>query len=153
MNDPLTSQEICDLLDGYRPDRYDPEDKSWMDPVIEKVAAEIDAYEARRQAASQRVANSEGIATRRTNQMLREVVKTGEWPLGWMDAQSWPLAIDGHLRVTLRSATDDDLTLFASVERRNAAADFTTRNETCTAAETLAARIKSSGVRMLGQLS
>lgn len=153
MTEPLTSQEICELLDGYRPDRYDPEDKTWMEPVIDKVAAEIDAYEARRQAASQRVSNSEGLATRRTNQMIREAFTTGEWPLGWMDALSWPLAVNGHLRVRLGAASADDLAEFAVVERRNAAHDFAVRNETCEAAEAFAERIKSEGVTLLRELS
>lgn len=152
MTTPTAREMIPELLDRHRPDRYDPNDHSWQDPVIYLVAAEITSTEARQIAAARLVSTAEATATRRTNQMLREVLASGEWPLAWMDALSWPLAVDDHERVALRAATVDDFERFANRERRAAANDFASRNASCEGALHIADLMRENGSRVAADL-
>lgn len=138
MIEPTAREMIPALLDRYRPDRYDPADKAWQDPVIEQVAFDISAAEARQMAATKLVSVAEATATRRTNALLREIAKTGEWPFEWFESMAWPLAVDDSERVAVRAAHPEDFRRFAGRERRAAARDFTSRNDACEGAEFVA---------------
>jgi plasmid replication initiation protein len=143
--EPTAREMIPALLDRYRPDRYDPADKSWQTPVCEMVAADLDIAEALSIAASRLVSTADATATKRTNALLREIAKSGQVPLEWLDAMSWPLAVDDNERVSVRAATADDFRRFANRERRAASLDFTSRNSSCEGALHVAEQMEASG--------
>lgn len=138
ITDPTVRDQIPTLLDHHRPDRYDPTDKSWQEPVVDMVASEIDELEARQLAAERIVSLAEAAATRRTNKLLREISQEGAYPLDWLTAHAWPLAVGESERVALRAATAADYRRFAQRERRAAANDFAARNDACEGAEKMA---------------
>ena len=145
--------DINVLLDHYRPDRYDPNDHSWMDPVIDIVADHMSEYEARQIASSHKVSNKEAVATRQTNRLLRAIASSGELPMEWLGSMAWPLAVDDDLRVSLRAATADDFRLFAQRERRAASLDFTARNASCEGALVIAEAMDTSGATVAADLA
>ncbi len=151
MTEPTAREQLQTLLDLHRPDRYDPTDRSWQAPIVDLVAEELTAAEARAIAADRIVSRAEAEATKRTNRLLREIASSGEWPLGWLDALSWPLAVHDGERVALRAATPDDLANFANRERRSAANDFAQRNLTCEGALLLAERMTAQGADLVGR--
>lgn len=152
MTEPTAREMIPALLDRCRPDRYDPSDKGWQTPVIEQVAFEIPAAEARSIVATSMVAKAEGTATKRTNRLLREIAQTGGWPLDWFEAMAWPLALDDHERVTLRAARPVDLDRFALRERKAAQVDFTSRNAACEGAAFIAAHLGANSLRVASDI-
>lgn len=139
------NDRIDQALDAGRPDRYQPGDEGWLDPIIDAIAADIPDAEARRRVARDIVVRREAEATKRTNRVLREVVATGQLPLDWMDIQRWPLGV-GEFRVALGACMADDFRDFANIERRRAANEFATRNESCEGAIFLADLIDDKGV-------
>jgi hypothetical protein len=149
---PPDNDFIRGLLDKVRPDRYDSKDHSWHETVENVVAADLTDEDARRIAARRLVRQVEGDSTKATNRLLREIHRTGQLPLGWLDAQAWPLAVSDHERVSLRAATLADLTEFAARERRAAANDFAARNESCEGALTLADFMTARGAAIAGDL-
>lgn len=153
MTDPTAREMIPALLDQHRPDRYDPEDHSWQQPVIERVAFDITAAEARQMAAAKLVSNAEATATKRTNRLLRDITSAGTFPLGWFDALAWPLAVDDHERVALRAAIANDFVRFANRERRAAANDFSARNDTCEGAQFVADYMAEHGIEFASDIS
>lgn len=153
MTQTTARDRISELLDQYRPDRYDPADKSWQEPVRQMVAAEMDINEALAIAAARLVSTADATATKQTNKMLREIAETGEWPLDWMCCLAWPLAIDENERVAIRAATSDDFRRFANRERRAASLDFVSRNQSCEGALEVAGRMEAQQVRFGRQLS
>lgn len=144
MSDAWRTQ-IDKLLAEMRPDRYvkDGGDE-WLDEVSDAVASLIPDAEAREIAASQAVRRREGALTKSTNRLLREIYEAGQPPLDWLETLHLPLAT-GKERVALRAVTENDFLVFARDERRAAANDFASRNETCQAAEWLAVQMKSQG--------
>lgn len=146
MPDQTDAQWIRDLLDHARPDTYTSGEKGWMDEVIDQVSDKIDPALATKLAAKQMVRRIEGDATKATNKFLRSLAESGELPLDWMDAESWPLAVNGDTRVALRAVTQADLAEFATVERRAASLDFTSRNAACEGALRLADWLGTDGV-------
>lgn len=140
------------LLAEKRPDRYEREGGTdWLDDVAAEISADIPDWQARTLAASQMVRQREGVLTKRTNELVRQIAKTGQWPLDWFELHHFPLAVDKE-RVAIRAVTARDLEVFAVDERRRAASDFATRNETCEAAEWLAKEMESTGASTLGEL-
>lgn len=138
-------EQINDMLDLCRPDRYEQGEYGWLDPVIADIAALIPPADAQLRAARDIVVRKEGDATKRTNRLLREVVSTGQVPLDWMDLLSSPLAV-GDERVALRACTPDDFRRFAAKERRAAANEFASRNDSCEGALFLADLIEDKGL-------
>ena len=145
-DEPTARDMIPSLLNRVRPDRYDPTDKEWMHSVIAQVAEEITADEARRIAATREVVVAEASATRRTNRLLRDIAQNGSWPLDWLDALAWPLAVSDSERVALRATTAQDLTLFATRERTAADTDHHSRLLTVDGAEIVAGLLERQGV-------
>lgn len=150
--EPSAREQIQSLLDAHRPDRYDPADHDWRRPVVGLIAAEITVEEAKLVAAERLVSNAEATATKRTNRMLREIADSGNWPLDWLGAMDWPLAVDDNLRVALRAATVDDLKHFAERERRAAANDFAARNAACEGALAVAEAMGQQGVLVASEV-
>ncbi len=124
--DNVTDKQLGELIDQWladaRPERYDDEDKDWMDPVIEKAKRALLQYrttdEAIADAAKRRVREREGQAVKRTHSELRKIAEHGSLPLGWGDGDDWkilyydmlhlPLKI-GSGRVRLGAASPTDL--------------------------------------------
>lgn len=113
---------IDEWLSNERPERYESADKDWMHPVIEKAAIALRRRQADDEvisdAARRRVYTREGMATKRTNRILRDISDSGQLPLGWGEGQEWkqffvellqlPLSID-RTRVCFGAATARDL--------------------------------------------
>lgn len=128
---------IKTLLAQQRPDRYEPGiNDEWLDRVADQVAAKIDPAQAVRREASLVVHNLEGQATQSTNRLLRDIYNGKTLRLDWSESFHTPLAV-GKSRVALRACTPEDFETFANTERRDAATEFATRNQTCEAAEWL----------------
>lgn len=142
---------IDSALDAARPDRYHPGDADWFAAIIDIVAAEIPDDDARRKVARDIVVRREAEATKRTNKVLREIVATSQLPLDWMDLQRWPLGV-GEERVALGACMADDFREFANIERRRAANEFATRNESCEGAVFMADLIEDKGVTFAADL-
>lgn len=143
---------IDERLDALRPDRYQPgEGADWLAPIIEEVASTYTADEARIRIAADVVMQRETVAMKRTNRVLRDMLKSGQFPIDWMDIHRWPLGC-GEWRVALGSCRTVDLREFATVERRRAAKDFATRNESCEGAEWLADLVADKGLLVVDDL-
>lgn len=139
-----TAALIDSLLDQHRPDRYDVGDTSWREPVYSQIATRVTIGEARQIAASYLVDQREGQATKQANALLRSVGQTKQWPLDWMDVGRRPIAV-GSARVRLDAARSEDFRQFEVEERRRAAADFMSRNQTCDGAQWLADEMDAHG--------
>jgi hypothetical protein len=124
--DNVTDKQLGQLIDEWladaRPERYDEDDKDWMDPVIKKARKALLQYRTTDQAitdaAKRRVREREGQAVKRTHNELRKIAEHGALPLGWGDGDDWkklfaellhlPLKIGGQ-RVRLGVASPTDL--------------------------------------------
>lgn len=138
-------------LDEARPNRYRPEQDEWLTAIIDDVAVTISIEEAQKRVARDLVVRREAEATKRTNRVLRDIFKTGNLPLDWLDMQRCPLSINGE-RVALGACTPDDFREFANIERRRAAKEHATRNESCDGARFLADMIEKNGARRASDL-
>jgi hypothetical protein len=167
------NRAIDDLLAERRPDRYTVRDAvraddaldadevattAWLDEVATEVQDLIPTEQTRRLFARQIVGQREGIATHRANDRLREIARSGQMPLGWMDQKDWPIAVVSRVtvrgetkvieeRVALRAATSADYRRFATEERRRGARDFSARNDACTGAEMIADELDRQGAQ------
>lgn len=149
---PDLTGEIDRLLTERRPDRYEVEGgDEWLDTIADEVGPSISVAEARFIAARSQVRRREGEKLKATNRLLREIHESGEVPLDWLDTAHLPVAV-GKERVALRAMRAEDFRTFAGDERRRAANDFTTRNESCAAAEWLADRMDATGTELLVDL-
>jgi RimJ/RimL family protein N-acetyltransferase len=151
VTDELSSR-IDRLLIEHRPDRYETADRSWMDPVVAAIAPDIPEAEMRILHAEKLVRDREAKATTTANRLIRDMWKTKQPPLewDWMDAMSYPVSISKEWRIALRALTPGDLVDFANYERKAAATEFVTRNETCDAAEFFAEEMQARGTRHFG---
>lgn len=139
--------EIDQLLNERRPDRYEPEGgDEWLDLIVDEVANSIPVAEARALAARQLVRNRETSKLRAANRIIREIGINRLLPMDWLDTVHLPISV-GKERVSLRAATPNDFRRFATEERRRAASDFTSRNQTCEAAEFIADHMDATGAR------
>ena len=154
-------QEAIRLIEEMRPERYvvsdgiekegDEEegtpDVGWMDGVAKEVAAHLPDLGTKVLYAREKIGQMETAALRRGNRVLRTFDE--QMHLGWLETASYPIAITERAvkngvvrvkveRVRIRSCTPQDFRLFATEERKKAAADFETRNKTCRIAEHLA---------------
>lgn len=143
------STEIADMLAQVRPDRYEAGDIGWAQPVIDIVADNLDGRDARFRTAETVVQSIEKSATRRTNRLLREITKTGVFPLDWIDSKSWPLTV-GNGRVVLSALTSADLRQFADEEEERADKDHKARLDAVKGARILADIIDTHGCRTAG---
>ena len=144
--------EIDRLLAERRPDRYQlGVDDDWMEDVAAQISRRIPEHELRRLAADRMVKQRETVKTKQANKLLRDVFESPEPPLGWLEQQALPI-VAGKERVALRAATAEDLELFAANERRDAAAEFATRNRSCEAAEWMAQEMRRQGVTFAADL-
>jgi hypothetical protein len=148
--------EITELIDQrlaeMRPDRYETAGgDEWLDLIADEVADFIPEAEARQLHASKLVRDRERRKTSKTNDLLREVYRTGQAPLAWFDVLHTPLAV-GKERVALRAATSKDFRTFATEERKRAANDFSARNDACEGAELIADQMDAHGWRYGGEV-
>jgi hypothetical protein len=125
---------IDELLTFSRPERYDADDKIWMDPVVDeirdKLIERMDPRQVAADNAQRRVYAREGGATRRTNKILRSIAETHQLPLGWGDGPMWmemlrdiirlPLSID-RKRVRFGAMGPNDWEQWELQHRREAA--------------------------------
>jgi hypothetical protein len=145
----------------------------WLDVIAHDIEAELTSGELRHELLSnirRQVGTREGNALRTVNDLLRKYDRTGQWPLFPIDEP----AMNGHLlnlplgvvsrsqhprervkvlseHVAFRAVTSDDLRKFAQEERRRAANDFTSRNQSCAGAETLADKMDDAGAVTFGE--
>ena len=139
---------IDQLLCSARPDRYDAADHSWRNDVYRIVASTLDPDEAQMIAAKVLVDKRETKATRTANRVFREIARNGTWPADWLDLADVPISIDNE-RVCLRVVTAEELLRWSGSERREAAADFSARNDACKGAEMLAKQMTAVGALTL----
>lgn len=138
--------EIDQLLADRRPDRYELDGgDEWLDLIADEVQHLIPEAEARAIAARQYVRRREGEKLKAANRLLREVGSNRQLPLDWFAGLNLPISVVKE-RVALRAARPQDLRLFATEERRRAASDFTSRNQTCEAAEMIADHMDAHGI-------
>lgn len=120
-SDKQLTHDIDEALAKVRPERYDADDKEWMDEVVQLVEESFvkrSRDEVIRDAAKRRVYRREAEATKRTNRILRDIDNTGRLPLGWGEGDTWrkllfdilhlPLSI-ARKRVRLGVANASDL--------------------------------------------
>jgi len=138
------SAHIDAMLDEHRPERYDVGDKTWRQTIYAEVGPLIPPAEARQIAASQLVDQRERIATRGANELLRQIGRTKQWPLDWMEQGVRPISV-GSTRVRLGDASVGDLRDWAIDERRVAAQDFAARSFACDGAEWCAEQMQAHG--------
>lgn len=136
---------IDEQLDRYRPDRYDIGDDTWRRQIYADIEQWVPEIEAKRIAAKQIVDQREGSATRKANALLRDIGKTEQWPLDWMDYVDRPISVGGE-RVRLGASSSNDFRQWAIDERRRAAQDSTARFMACEGAEWVADSIDGYGV-------
>lgn len=172
-------QEIAEIMDEERPDRYVVEDSTtnedlweegieecddgveWMDRVAESVADKIPDVDVKKRIARDEVTKIERTNLRRGTRHLRDLRDAQQLHLEAVAPLSYPVSVCHRIvkegerprirreRVRIASMTSTDLRLFATEERRRAAKDFATRNETCEAAEWLADEMDEAGDRTL----
>lgn len=131
--DKQLNHNIDEALAKARPERYQADDKDWMDDVIESVRQEL-AERARddmvKDEARRRVYRREAQATKRTNRILRDIDATGQLPLGWGDGDMWrkllfellhlPLSIGGiRVRFGVAGVNDWEQWLLESARQRD----------------------------------
>ena len=79
--------EIDRLLAEYRPERYNANELDWLAPVFKQVnklvGDSMTAEEILRDYVTRRVVRREGDSTKRPNAVLRNIVRTNQYPLGW----------------------------------------------------------------------
>lgn len=139
--------EIDQLLNERRPDRYEVDGgDEWLDMIAAEIEGLIPEAEARAIAARQFVRRRETEKLKAANRIIREIGITRQLPMDWLDTVHLPMSV-GKERVSLRAAVPDDFRRFATEERRRAASDFTSRNQTCEAAEFIADHMDSIGAR------
>lgn len=133
----------------------------WLDSVAEQVTKlDIPADVMRQYAARTLVGQQERALTRWGNRYIREVAAgRGELPEGLPDDYDMsPVAvvyrvpdktsglfIVHEVRVIFWAMTAEDFRTFATNERRRAAKDFKTRNDTCDGADWLADQMELTG--------
>lgn len=131
--DKQLNHDIDEALAKLRPERYQADDKDWMDGVIETVQKELaerERDELVKDEARRRVYRREGQATKRTNRILRDIDATGQLPLGWGDGDAWrvllfdllhlPISIGGlRIRFGVASASDWEQWLLESGRQRD----------------------------------
>lgn len=134
-DDSITDKQLGQLIDEWlaeaRPERYDEDEKEWMEPVDDKAREALLRYRTADQAitdaAKRRVRAREGLAVKRTHSWLRNIAETGQLPLWWGEDDDWkrlyreelslPLKIAGK-RVRLGVASFNDLEQWESENRR-----------------------------------
>lgn len=110
-------KKMRELLNRYRPDRYDKRDDEWMEPVFGWAAQTMpNQHKAIRIYAENEVRREDHAATRRAN---REILRyaDGHAPLLWADLGALPFAC-GKTRIRLDAGTPDDY-LQAAYEHRS----------------------------------
>jgi len=140
MPEPTASQMIRSWLDEDRPDRYDVDDRSWMQSVVERVALEIPAAEARQRAARQQVEAVETAALRNVGRFLREIVgEQMSFPLDEFHAlRRAPIAVDRIQRVALAAMRATDWRTYGNKNKDEAQRDYDARMDAVAAALWLA---------------
>lgn len=91
-NDKQLNHDIDGALSHIRPERYDAEEKEWMDSVVEivrEVLSERTRDEVLRDEARRRVYRREAEATKHLNRILRNIDDTGQLPIGWGEGDNW----------------------------------------------------------------
>lgn len=165
---------IARALDEERPDRYvvsdstedrddlqipseETPDVDWINEVADRFADQIPDSVARKLHARTIAKRVESTNLRRGNRKIRELYESDQLELGWLETANYPVAVVHRItqegeptrkrieRVRVAAMTSNDLRIFAQEERRNAARDFATRNETCDAAESIAEEMDRRG--------
>lgn len=142
-------ESLRQKLDDLRPDEYKSGNLDWAQEVVDDLAQLYDENPtAQRRAnldhAEATVKSWDERATRRSNGLLREIKRTGQLPLDWMDYGSLPLSID-KVKHRLGSITANHLESWELAERRRASDDFAARNDACDGARILAEWLTVSG--------
>jgi hypothetical protein len=159
------SQLIDEWLAADRPERYEEDDKQWMEAAVEKARDHLldlpEREEVIEEAARRMVRHREGQAIKRSNGELRKIATRGALPLGWGDGKNWrimffdllhlPLSIGGK-RVRLGIAGADDLEQWELENAREGDREQSLRIEARKGARLLAAWIRHQGQRVVEDL-
>jgi hypothetical protein len=154
-------------------DRNETIGAEWLDQIARDIEAELTADELPQvllKSVRADVNAREGAALKIVNRELRQYHQSGQWPLFAIDEP----AMNGHLldlplgvvsrsqyrgeqakvlkeHVAFRAVTSDDLRKFAQEERRRAANEFESRNQSCAGAESLADELDLAGAVTFGE--
>lgn len=144
-------EEIDRLLTIHRPERYDPSEKDWLEPIILQVQKmlrnRMTVDQIVRDDAARRVNTREDSAPRRLNSLLREITAQRQMPLGWgtpgwrevfSTELSLPIAIKrerqgtviGRVRIRFGAMTLLDSIEWENAFRRDTERDMHARSET-----------------------
>lgn len=144
--------EAYRLLDACRPDRYNPSDTDWMEPVIERISGLMTEGEARRQSAEMIAKQLERRETTLPLRVLRQIGRDGAPPLDWFDLARKPLSIAKKERVVLGAMSAADWAEWASWQRRHAMHSMTVVNEACDGAEAVRDQMLVTGAETTADL-
>jgi len=151
------AEQVDDLEVPEATDTDEIDETNWLDGIAGEVADLVPEAEVRKLYARKIVGQQEGRATRRANNLLRTIHRTGQLVLGWFGVKDDPVAVITRTaekdkkprvkeeRVALRAMTPTDFRDFATEERRRAAGDFSARNDACSGAEWIADHMTVAG--------
>jgi len=135
----------------------------WMEEVIEMVVDIVPQDEVRQLYAERMVRSREGHKTQNGNRLIRKLADSGQHVLGWLECRRIPVAIvtretlwGGNVRISdqrvaLEALNKNDLERFEIHERRRASKDFSTRNDTCDAAQKIREMLIAVGAETVGE--
>jgi hypothetical protein len=133
VKDDDLNRDLDRWLFEARPPRYIWEpDITWMDPIIDRVAKRLPETEVKKLFARQFVRRHESGKSRYSNNELRKIYDTRQWPFDWMERAMEPLSVDKE-RVQLGMCTAADFEIFAEHEEASANAEHSVRLHTVTA--------------------
>lgn len=133
---------IDEWLTDERPERYERDDRDWIERVFEKAVKmnrEQDIDEIIERDARRQVTRREAEASRQVNKALRSIAESEQLPIWWADDPAWtityakylhlPVSI-GKLKVQFRAMGVDDWEHFVIEHKRqedevNAAREMT----------------------------
>jgi hypothetical protein len=162
-------KELNHLIDQWlaqlRPERYDPNDKEWMDDAVQRARDALlernDNAGVIADAARRRVYQREGHATKRANKLLRSIYETGRLPLGWgedgwqvvlFDDLRLPLSIGKTSRVRIGAAGPEDFTEWELESGREQDKWVEARMNARRGAQLVAAWLREQGARRFEDL-
>lgn len=170
LTDKAINLEIDRLLSLYRPERYETTEHKWRRPVNDAVALllkkRLSSEQILWEIAAKRVNSREQVAPRRINAILRNIVETGQFPLGWgtpewkevfKDVLHLPLSIrrqgetGNWIRIQFGAMTKEDWVEWVEASRRDADERHTAAYQAADGGEFILKTMEIQGVERTDQ--